>query len=73
VKHERETGLKQFMSANDTAEFLEGLARKIQKLVANFKVRMMNTLPLRCIDELSLRSSTAYSELSRRSKAYSDL
>jgi hypothetical protein len=61
------------MSANDTAEFLEGLARKIKKLVADFKVRMTNTLPLRRMHKLSLRSSTAYSELSRWSIAYSDL
>jgi hypothetical protein len=61
------------MSANDTADFLEGLARKIRKLVAHFKVRMTSMPPSYCIENLSLRRSTAYSKLSRRLTAFSDL
>jgi hypothetical protein len=45
VKHDQRTTYRQIVDAKDTAEFLEDLARKIKKLIANFMVRVMHTLP----------------------------
>jgi hypothetical protein len=59
--------------AKDTVKFLEELARKIKKLVAQFVVRAMNTLLSLSVDRLILRSSKATSTSSPQSTAYSAL
>jgi hypothetical protein len=72
AKREQKGAFKQVVGATDTAEFLQELARKIKRLVANFIVREISDwLPPLCIGRLTLRSSKATSTLSRRSIAYS--
>jgi hypothetical protein len=69
AERERKGAFKQVMGATDTAAFLQELARKIKKLVANFIVRGMDRLPPLFIGRLTLRSSKAISTLSRLSTA----
>jgi hypothetical protein len=45
VKHDQRATYRQIVNAKDTVKFLEDLARKVKKLVANFMVRVMHTLP----------------------------
>jgi hypothetical protein len=44
AEYENRPAFKQVRSANDTAKFLEDLARTTKKLVDNFIVRVMNPL-----------------------------
>jgi hypothetical protein len=60
---------KQVMGATDTAAFLQELAGKIKKLVANFIVRGMGRLLPSFIGRLTLRSSKEISTLKRLSSA----
>jgi hypothetical protein len=45
VKLEQRATYRRIVDAKDTAKFLEDLACKVKKLVANFMVRVTHTLP----------------------------
>jgi hypothetical protein len=71
TEREKKGAVKQVISATDTAAFIQELARKIKKLIANFIVRGTNWLPSLVIGKLTLRSSKVTCTLSRRSISYS--